>query len=165
MYCLHTNPAFTLRPGSPWTKVEPAGDGLAVTTPKGTSEFDFAIIGTGFVTNLELRPELSGFAKHIATWADRFTPPPEQANADLLRHPYLGPAFQFTEKESGAAPYLRHLYNFTFGGLLSLGMGGSSISGMKYAVPRVVAGITASLFVEDKDLHFDTLQSFGIKEF
>lgn len=159
------NPAFTLRPGSPWTKVEPAGDGLAVTTPKGTSEFDFAIIGTGFVTNLKLRPELAGFAEHIATWADRFTPPAGQANADLLRHPYLGPAFQFTEKESGAAPYVRHLYNFTFGGLLSLGMGGSSISGMKYAVPRVVAGITASLFIEDKDLHFDTLQSFETKEF
>lgn len=160
-----TNPAFTLRPGSPWTKVEPVGAGLAVTTPKGTSEFDFAIIGTGFVTNLKLRPELSGFVEQIATWADRFTPPAGQEHADLLRHPYLGPAFQFTERESGAAPYLRHLYNFTFGGLLSLGMGGSSISGMKYAVPRVVAGITASLFLEDKDLHFDTLESFDTKDF
>lgn len=159
------NPEFTLHPGSPWTDVQPAGDGLAVTTPHGVSEFDFAIVGTGFVTNLSLRPELSGFAEHIATWADRFTPPPEQTHADLLRHPYLGPAFQFTEKETGQAPFLRHLYNFTFGGLVSMGMGGSSISGMKYAVPRIVAGITASLFLEDKDVHFGTLQSFDTKEF
>jgi len=159
------NPGFTLHPGAPWTKVEPAGEGLSVTTPKGVEEFDFAIIGTGFVTNLKLRPELSGFAEHIATWADRFTPPAEQANADLLRHPYLGPAFEFTEKESGTAPFLRHLHNFTFGGLVSLGMGGASISGMKYAVPRVVAGITASLFLEDKDQHFATLESFDTKEF
>lgn len=159
------NAGFTLHPGAPWTQVQPAGKGLAVTTPKGTSEFDFAIIGTGFVTNLKLRPELAGFAGHIATWADRYTPPAEQTHADLLRHPYLGPAFQFTERESGAAPYLRHLYNFTFGGLVSMGMGGSSISGMKYAVPRIVAGITASLFLEDKDVHFNTLQAFDTKEF
>ncbi len=158
-------PGFTLRPGTPWTGVTPHGDGLAVQTPKGTFEFDFAIVGTGFVTDLRLRPELAAVSEHIALWSDRFVPPADQRNADLLRHPYLGPAFEYTEKTRGAAPYLRHLYNFTFGGLLSLGFGGSSISGMKYAVPRLVAGLTASLFVEDKEQHFEALRNFDLQEF
>ena len=65
----------------------------------------------------------------------------------------------------GQAPYLRHLYNYTFGGLLSLGFGGASISGMKYSIPRLVGGITGSLFVEDRDAHFESLRAFGQAEF
>jgi FAD-dependent urate hydroxylase len=34
-------------------------------------------------------------------------------------------------------------------GLLSLGFGGASISGMKYSIPRLVGGITGSFFVEE----------------
>jgi hypothetical protein len=60
---------------------------------------------------------------------------------------------------------VRHLYNFTFGGLLSLGFGGASISGMKYSIPRLVGGLTASFFVEDRQRHFESLRAFGEVEF
>ena len=82
-----------------------------------------------------------------------------------MRHPYLGPGFEFTERDPGAAPYIRTLHNYTFGCLLSLGFGGASISGMKYSIPRLVSGVTGSLFVEDRAAHFESLRSFGEREF
>ena len=157
--------AFTLHPGSPWTSVAMADDAVRITTPKGTHDADFGIVGTGFRTDLSKRPELAEIHAHVATWGDRFTPPPQEAHDDLLRHPYLGPSFELTEREPGTAPWVQHVYNYTFGGLLSLGFGGASISGMKYSVPRLVGGITRSLFCEDADAYLRSLRQFDLKEF
>lgn len=167
---------FRLHAGCAWTGVEArdGGDAAVVRTDAGeTHEVDFVIVGTGFVTDLRARPELAEVEPFLARWSDRFVPPPDegreqgQANfdADLLRHPYLGPGFEHTEKQPGTAPWVRTLFNYTFGGLLSLGFGGASISGMKYSVPRLVGGITASLFVEDRRRHFDSLRAFDEVEF
>jgi cation diffusion facilitator CzcD-associated flavoprotein CzcO len=157
---------FRLHPGCSWTDVEARGDGVQIRTAGGEShDADFLIVGTGFVTDLARRPELSEIERHIARWADRFTPPPGEASEDLLRHPYLGPGFEHTERVPGEAPYLRYLYNYTFGCLLSLGFGGASISGMKYSIPRLVGGITSSFFVEDREGHFRSLRAFAEKEF
>jgi hypothetical protein len=57
------------------------------------------------------------------------------------------------------------VFNYTFGGHLSLGFGGASISGMKYSIPRLVAGITGSLFREDAAEHYASLCSFDEREF
>jgi cation diffusion facilitator CzcD-associated flavoprotein CzcO len=156
---------FHLHPGSDWKAVEARGDSVRITTEHATFDFDYVIIGTGFVTNLALRPELALVEKDIARWADRFTPPEADRHEDLLRHPYLGPGFEFTERTPGAAPYLQYLYNFTFGGLLSLGFGGASISGIKYSIPRLVSAITRSFFLEDREHHFETLRTFDEVEF
>ena len=136
-----------------------------ITTEKGAIETDFVIIGTGFVTDLSLRPELVNVEGHIARWADRYTPKESERHEDLLRHPYLGPSFEFTERKPGSAPHLEYLYNYTFGCLLSLGFGGASISGMKYSIPRLISGITGSFFKEDRDAYFDTLCQYGEREF
>jgi hypothetical protein len=88
-----------------------------------------------------------------------------EQHEDLARHPYLGSGFEFTEKRPGAAPYLAYLYNYTFGGLLSMGFGGASISGLKYSAQRLVSGITGSLFVEDRAAHFESLRGFAETEF
>ena len=61
---------------------------------------------------------------HIALWRDRFTPPPGEESDLLARHPYLGSAFEFTEREPGTAPFLSRLHNFTFGAMPSLGLTG-----------------------------------------
>jgi len=156
---------FHLQPASPWRSVKADGDAVVVETPKGQHRFDFIIVGTGFRTDLSKRRELAGIHPHIALWSDRFEPPAEERHADLLRHPYLGPSFELTEKTPGEAPWLRHIYNYTFGCLVSLGFGGASISGMKYSLPRLVGGITGSLFVEDSDEHYARLRAFDEKEF
>ena len=100
-----------------------------------TQEFDFVIVATGFVTDLSLRPELGNLHDKILLWRDRYTPPAEDANEDLGRHPYLGPNFQMQEKVPGTAPYMSSIFNYTFGCLPSLGFGGASISGLKYSLP------------------------------
>src|SRR6185312_591423 len=151
---------FHLMPNSAWKSVELCGDKVVVTTQHASFEFDYVIIGTGFVTDLKLRPELAHIESNIARWSDRYSPPESDRHEDLARHPYLGSSFQFTERNPGSAPWLKNLYNYTFGGLLSLGFGGASISGMKYSIPRLVSGITGSLYVEDCEHHFQTLRNF-----
>ena len=159
-------PGFHLHASCAWQSLELRGDTIQITNTRGERhEVDFVIVGTGFVTDLGRRPELRAVEPYIARWADRYQPPDGEQHVDLSRHPYLGPGFEFTERRPGEAPYLRTLYNYTFGGLLSLGFGGASISGMKYSVPRLVAGITGSLFVEDRDAHYDSLRRFAEAEF
>ncbi|HEY6879203.1 MAG TPA: NAD(P)/FAD-dependent oxidoreductase [Polyangiales bacterium] len=156
---------FHLHPGSSFRRLSMQGDELVLDTESGTYRADFLILGTGFVTDLRLRPELALVEPHIARWRDRYTPADDERLEDLLNHPYLGPNFEFIERRRGAAPYLASLYNYTFGGLLSMGFGGASISGMKYSVPRLVAGITRSLFIEDREQHFAGLCGFAETEF
>jgi cation diffusion facilitator CzcD-associated flavoprotein CzcO len=156
---------FHMHAGSVSQVRQARGDTVVITTEAGTFEADFVIVATGFVTDLRLRPELEHIEQHIARWADRYTPPESERQEDLLRHPYLGSHFEFTEREPGRAPYLKYLYNYTFGCLLSLGFGGASISGMKYSIPRLVSGITGSLFVEDREEHFQSLCRFAEREF
>lgn len=161
--CQHAS--FYLHPGSPWQNVEQVGDKVHLTTPNGTQELDFLIIGTGFVTDLSLRPELANLYPHIALWSDRYTPPEADRHEDLGRHPYLGGAFEFTEKTPGTAPHLRSVFNYTFGGLASLGFGGASISGMKYSLPKIVGGITRQLFQEDIEYYYNSLVEWDLIEF
>jgi cation diffusion facilitator CzcD-associated flavoprotein CzcO len=157
--------SFHLHPGSAWKSVRTESEAIVIETNSGTLETDFVIVGTGFVTDLALRPELTQVERHIARWADRYTPPAAEQNEELSRHPYLGPSFEFTERTPGEAPYLQHLYNYTFGGLLSLGFGGASISGMKYSNARLVGGITRSFFLEERERHLQSLYDYSDEEF
>lgn len=158
-------PHFHLHGGSDWKKVEYVNDEVKITTNDGVFTADFVIVGTGFVTDLSVRTELSGIFDKIALWKDRYTAPESERNEDLSRHPYLGPHFELQEKVPGSAPYLRSIFNYTFGCLPSLGFGGASISGMKYSLPRVVTGVTKQLYCDDGDLFFATLEQYDIKEF
>ncbi len=154
-----------LHAASPWVNVEASGEGARVTTPHGVYDFDFLIVGAGFVTDLGRRPELAAIHAHIALWRDRYTPPPGEANDDLARHPYLGANFEFVEKTPGSFPPLASLFNYTFGCLPSMGFGGASISGMKYSLPRVVAGVTKYLYRAEKDTFFASLCAYNTEEF
>ncbi len=159
----HSN--FHMHGESPWLNAEAVDGKVRITTPNNTMDFDYVILGTGFVTDLSLRPELVKLEPNILLWKDRYSAPADAQNEDMSRHPYLGSSFEFQEKTPGCAPYLPSLFNYTYGCLLSLGLGGASISGMKYSVPKVVRGITRQLFMEDSDLHFASLQTFDAKEF
>ena len=156
---------FQLHAGAEWKTLTAQADQVVMETESERFEVDFVIVATGCVTDLAARPELAHFESHIARWADRYTPPLEDQHEDLARHPYLGPGFEFTERRPGEAPFLSHLYNYTFGGLASLGFGGASISGLKYSAPKLVAGITRSLFLEDSAVHFDSLCNYAVPEF
>lgn len=155
---------FHLHPGCGVDHVEATTDGMILKAGGESYDLDFLIVGTGFVTDLSRRPELTELEAKLQRWEDAFTPPPEQAHGDLLRHPYLGSHFEFQPRDEADA-YVRHVFNYTFGSWLSMGFGGSSISGMKYSVARIVAGLTKSFYLEDLEQYFHGLESFDTTEF
>ncbi len=159
------HPGFSLHPGSPWKEVEASGETVRVTTPKGVFDFDFLIIGTGFVTDLGLRSELAAVRDKIALWSDRFTPQDEWRFEGLGRHPYLGSGGQFIPKLRDADPWVSSLFCYTYAGLPSLGFAGAFISGLKYSLPKLVDEVTRQLYREDAEVFFAGLEAYDVKEF
>lgn len=156
---------FRLHEGSPWQALAVTGDGVAITTPKAMHRADFLIAATGLDVELGRVPLLAPHAAAIATWEDRYTPPAGEANPRLARYPYLGDGLALQEKAPGTAPWLAGIHLFTWGATLSFGPSGSSINGMKFAVPKLVDGITRDLFVDDIDAHYRSLLAFDTPEF
>lgn len=156
---------FHLHPNSGWQDLQYDGKEVRIVTPSGTLTVDFVIVGTGFVTDLSVRTELSKLYPHIALWRDRYQPPSSESSEDLARHPYLGPSFEMQEKNPGSAPYMRSIFNYTFGCLPSMGFGGGSISGMKYSLPKIVNGITRQLYLDNCADFYKTLEEYDTREF
>jgi cation diffusion facilitator CzcD-associated flavoprotein CzcO len=157
-------PNFSIKTGAGWDNVFLDDGAIAVETPKGRMTFDFLICGTGISNVTKSRPELATLSDHIATWNDVFTPPPGEEDAYQGSAPYLGPGFQFLEKLPGTAPYLSRIHNFTYGATLSMGLSASSISGMKYGLPRLIQAVVGDLFREDADHHFQNLLAYADKD-
>lgn len=147
-----------------WQSVREEGGVAVVATEAGSFIFDFIIFATGFETDLSVRPELAPIVHQIALWRHRFTPPPGEESDLLARHPYLGPAFEFMEREPGTAPFLRRLHNFTLGATPSLGITGAAVTGMRYGVPRLVRGLVRDLFLEDASVHYRDLLAYSEPE-
>ena len=142
-------PNFSLEIGSPVTGAR-AEDGRAVLeTPKGEVLADFVICGTGVRMDPALVPELSACAGNIALWADRYAPPPEEADPRLAGFPYLAADSAFVEKRPGETPWIRDIHLFGIGTTMSFGPAGSSINAMAIAAPRLAAGVTRGLFEAD----------------
>ena len=137
---------------------------LAGDAPDYSLEVDFVIVGTGFAIDLSRRPELQAFAAHIARWADRYQPPAALADGRLAEFPYLGEHFEWLERDPGSAPYLRHIYDFTFGALPSMGLSGASISGLRFAVPRLLRGIAKSFYLEQSQQFYQALRDYDEPE-
>lgn len=156
---------FHLHTGAPWLDARSDGRDAVVSTPQGDHAFDFLICGTGFEVDLGLRAELAGVAPHVRTWGDAYTPPADAANDRLARYPYLGPSFELLERVPGSAPWLGRIRLFNFGTTMSFGPSGSSINGMKFAVPRLADGLTRDLFRAEIDRLWQGLQAYDVPEF
>jgi cation diffusion facilitator CzcD-associated flavoprotein CzcO len=159
------HPRFTVVLGAPWTAVAMEADRIAVEATAKAWRFDHVLLGTGFVTDLASRPELAGLCDQVALWRDRFTPPPGEEDAVLARFPYLGPAFELTERVPGAAPYLRRVHIFNNGAVPSLGPVCNGVTGLKYGAPKIVAGIARSFFLDDADRHLEALMGYDEAHF
>ena len=68
------------------------------------------------------------------------------------------------EKRPGGAPWLSHIYAFNFSGFVSMGPVATSITGHRFGVPRLVRGITRSLFLEQADAVLPSLHGFAEPE-
>jgi len=158
-------PGFALHLGSPWTSVCDTPEGVEVVTPKGRFLFDFLVLSTGLVTDPAFRPELALVASDIARWRDVYSPPDGETMPVVDEHPYLGPGFEFTAKDDAAAARLHGLFAFNYSGLISLGLSASALSGLKYAVPRLVEGVANQLFKDDKDTALAAYLAYDEVEF
>jgi FAD-dependent urate hydroxylase len=147
-----------------WRAVREQGHAAVVESDAGSFTFDFIIFATGFSTDLSARRELAPIVHHIALWRDRFAPPAGEESDLLARHPYLGPAFEFTERTLGTAPFLSRLHDFTLGAMPSAGLTGAAIPGMRYGVPRLVNGIARDLFREDAAELYQDLLAYDVPE-
>ena len=72
---------------------------MLLNTTRGKLAFDFLILATGLTVDWSQRPELAALKDHIQLWGDHFMPEgrSEFAQAD---HPYVGPAFEFLERDA-----------------------------------------------------------------
>ena len=138
---------------------------VALETNHGTLfAADFIIVATGFTVEITVRGEIAAHAGAIATWADRYTPPPELANAELGGFPYLGPYFQFTEKQPGNAPFLADIHCFNHGASLSIGKVAGDIPGISTGAAWLAAGIAAEFYNRDIETHWQILLNFDKPE-
>lgn len=146
-----------LRLGQPLLDAAPGGEGgppLRLRTPAGWMDADFLILGTGFAVDLALRPELALLAPHVATWGDRYVPPPELTDNAASHYPYLGSGFELTERVPGRLPGLRNIHLFTVGAMVSMGPVAGGLNGMPWGVPRLVRTLSRDLFMPELDVAY-----------
>ena len=158
------HPAFRLVTGAAWTSARVADGAVAIDTSLGAVAADFVICGTGVEMDFTRRPELRRMAGAIATWSDRYTPPPEEQDERLGRFPYLAADYGLVPREPGQAAWIADVHLFSIAATMSFGPSGSSINAMTTAVPKLVAGLTRGLFTADIEQHWRTLQAYDVKQ-
>ena len=92
----HAN--FHLREGAPIDAASETVSGIELRTTSGAFAADFVICGTGIDMNFAGRPELKNCAANIATWSDRYQPPPDERSPRLGRFPYLADDYALMER-------------------------------------------------------------------
>lgn len=156
---------FELHLDSPWLEVKETKDGVMVRTPHDTFTFDFLIISTGLVTDPALRPELKAVQQYITRWRDIYKASPDVANALIDAHPYLTKGFSFVSNCAEGQQALYGLFAFNYSALISNGVSASALSGIRFAVPKLVASIADELFQEDKEQILKDYFEFNVIEF
>jgi hypothetical protein len=157
-------PNFHLHTGAAVEKVEVTDQKVSITTEKDEFIGDFVILGTGYAIDMTQQPELADFADQVLLWQDCFTPPADVANEELGRFPYLGPAFEFLEKENGAAPFLSRIHLFNAATTLSHAAISSDIPGVNIGAERLVNALSVQLFKEGVGQHLQDFYDYSDPE-
>lgn len=157
---------FSIEFSSPWENAYQNGDEVIVQTKNGEYSFDYLILATGWVCDLTKRKELKNFVSNIALWADKYTPENNRKYEKLLKFPYLGRGFQFTEKLQGKTPYINSIFNMTGGGLISNGFcAGTGLTGMKYSIDLITHEIVSQFFVKNADKFYASFDNYDKEDF
>ncbi|MGK7867973.1 NAD(P)-binding domain-containing protein [Falsiroseomonas sp. E2-1-a20] len=137
---------------------------IRLETPAKVLELDFLIFATGFRVAFETRPELALLAPYIRFWGDRFQPAKGEENEELSASPDLDAAFAFQEKVPGTCPALARLHCFNYPATLSHGKLSGDIPAVSAGAQRLAQGIARAFFVEDRDIHYATLEAYETPE-
>jgi len=158
----HAN--FHLQEGAPIEAAQETPGGVELQTPRGAFAVDFVICGTGIDMNFAGRPELRNCAANIATWADRYQPPPDERSPRLGRFPYLADDYAMMERVAGETPWIADVHVFAIASTMSFGASGSSINAMTTAVPKLVHGLTRGLFRADVERHWASFRAYDVPQ-
>jgi cation diffusion facilitator CzcD-associated flavoprotein CzcO len=142
------------------TPILDAASGIRLRTASGWHDTDFLILGTGFGVDLSARTELTAIAGHVATWSDRYAPPEDRANAEMGRHPYVGPGFELMEKTPGTMPGLRRIRMFNAGTMVSTGPISSGLNGMPFGLPRLIKHISLDFLRDQAGALLDEFETY-----
>lgn len=154
------DPRVRLVLGAEVTGAEMVGNALRLATSAGSIDADTVILGTGFAFDLSATAELVDVAPDILLWRDCVT----EAADEWLDAPYLGPGFEFLEREQGTRPGLSRIRCFTHTAQLSLGNLANDIPAVGEGAQRLAESVARALFVEDRDHHWDRLVAFDEPE-
>lgn len=157
------HPNFALLTGCAVEAAEAAADRLVLRTSRGTVTVDHVVLATGFAVDWAQRPELSEIARHTLLWRDRYVLPGHESSEFAL-HPYLGRDFEFLERNPGEAPWLNRIHAFNYAAVLSHGKVTGDIPGISAGAERLADSLTAALFTEDYDHHWQRLIEFETPE-
>ena len=158
-------PGFALHPGCGWDRVVWTGDEIDVHTPHGLLRLDHVICATGQETDLQARAELRSLAPVVARWSDRYVPEPGDDDARLAALPYLGDDYQFLPRQDAPEhDWVRRVFAFNGASYVSHGPHSTSISGHKYALPKLVRGLTRQLLLGHADGLVHGLRAFAETE-
>ena len=116
-------------------------------------DFDFVIAATGYLPDPRLSPELAGISQDIALWGDRYVPPGHEQNSLLATYPYVGPRFEFTEKNPGDAPWLANLHCYTNSASMSFGRSVGDVPTMNWGINHLADALADDLFFQDIEKH------------
>ena len=158
------HPNFRLQEGASIDTARETDSGVELQTPRGIFAADFVICGTGIDMNFAGRPELGNCAANIATWADRYQPPPDECSPRLGRFPYLDDDYALIERSTGITPWIADIHVFAIASTMSFGASGSSINAMTTAVPKLVHGLTRGLFRADIERHWASFKAYDVPQ-
>jgi cation diffusion facilitator CzcD-associated flavoprotein CzcO len=157
------HPNFAVFMNCPILDARGDGDAIVLATPRGERHYDAIILGTGFTVDWAQRPELSRLAESIALWRHRYTPPGGEDH-EFADHPFLGPWFEFTERDAGTAPWVSRVLCFNYASTMSQYKLTGDVPAISDGATRLAEGIARSLFVEDYDVHFRRLLDYDQPE-
>lgn len=132
---------------------------LILRTNHQTFHADYIIAATGYEVDLTRRQELDVIHQEILLWKSRAPKKVLKEVPQLKFFPYLGPSFEFLEDKKGEAPYLKNIYCFNYGAILSHGAVNGGIAGLTLGATRLAQGIAADFFLSDSPLFLQEINS------
>lgn len=154
----HSN--FHLEKGVEINKVEVVDQKISLATNAGIKFFDFLILATGFVNDIDSQPMLFPLKDRILTWGEKAP----SKNVKFDSAPYLGGHFQLISKDAGQNSFLKNIYCFNHSAAMSHGMISSDIPGIGIGAQRLAQGIAIDLFTEDSAYFLENLRCYNTLE-
>ena len=140
------------------------GEQIVLSAGEESLTVDHLILGTGFHIDVAAPEETNAFAREIRTFGDTVDNDDDRFLEEFLDFPDLGPAFEFQERRTGAAPFLKDLHNFTFAATVSHGNVSGDIPCVSDGAERLARGIAAGIFTEDFSIHLADLHAHAEPE-